>query len=160
MFHIGDEWEAIQHLLPQKAEEVRHSWVATIRPSFDPPALLAVTTTHHHAVGIFSALPAANGFPVAHQVKIFGSDWLDEVQQTLQSINLFDTEFYLTLDGIRYEVDIYTFSCQARIGFSNPQQPTLKRLETALQNTALAIMADVDNKPLQAYLNVWRKYIW
>ena len=94
---------------------------------------------------------------VAHQVKTFGSDWLDEVQLVLQTINLFDTDPHLTLDGIRYEVDIYTPSCQARIGFSNPKHPTLKRLETALQNTALAIMAASHNKPLQAYLDHWRQ---
>jgi hypothetical protein len=146
--------------------DVSHAWHASIFPSFDDHAVVAVALAHDTAFrgetipGFFRAGIAIVALDTSALKQVVIADIEDDpLPGVMDSLDLFAKNDSLSLDGIAYELNINTDLCCAKIRFSNPTVPCFRRIEDALFTVAKRI-ADVSGEATVAeYVAIWRSYI-
>lgn len=134
-------------------------WRVNIIPSFDPPAVLLNLARDQHLFGGFGVSTSSGGLAVSFEIVKFPSGWHDDVSHTLQRFNLVDTKgASLSLDGIRYQLEVGMIESNAQLNFSSPKTESLISLERAFLQVANEIVCTVENRALKEYMIIWNKY--
>jgi hypothetical protein len=84
---------------------------------------------------------------------------LDPVPDALNGFDLFRPSGVMSLDGIGYKVVCETLELRGSLRFSNPSQPHLIALESALHSLAAQVAHHSNMKGLGEAVEVWNNYI-
>lgn len=138
---------------------VESLWQVDVVPSFHTRSVLCVicakgealrkTTTPNWHKAVF-ATPSHSAI-----VEIDA----DPVAKALNGFDLFRPSDGDSLDGIAYKILFETVQLRGSLSFSNPSQPHLVALESALNSLACQIARRSNVKELGDAVEVWNKYI-
>jgi hypothetical protein len=143
--------------------DVRATWLALIRPSFDPYGALLVVQAATATMAGFAVEqgPLELDEMPAVEVSAVGvpAQWHDPVAHTLRELRLFeeDSSGFAVLDGISYSLEVSTTHLEACVSMSNPRAGTTLDLERKM----LAAATDLSTRllALRRYLETWNRYV-
>ncbi len=148
------------------ALEVLSAWLAIIEPSFDDIAAIGVvrsnkTTCRGNTFGpwLRAAMLVAchNDYQVISCVS--ADIETDPIDSLLRSMNLLESDSFISLDGIGYEISIQSGTISSSFSFSNPKAQKLVDIERGLFSVAAAIADASDDPVICKYIQGWSTYL-
>lgn len=134
-------------------------WLLHIRPSFDPPGLIGVATSHGDkprdaaSTGWIKAILAANNSMAVHHLE---SDPLPHLVEHVPMLRASQSGF---LDGVGYGLRLQTMEMSTSIQFWNPTYPELVAIERSCWELAETISRQSRDDALTAFVEAWRQYL-
>ena len=148
-------------------------WIASIRPSFDPPLLVGVVHEERYEGGPGPGNLIARGFVAEATVVGVASIKDNPVANALAHVNILAAEpprrkKYINcdewwdpgqvMDGVSYDFHWQSRESAGHFRFSNPQMESLKEVELALLKFAKQIMIASGQRSLEGCLKGWARY--
>lgn len=134
-------------------QNVRHLWLAEIRPTFDVLGCLAMVATDQHQLAVF-----ATGGEMAVGPLALPADWDDPVVAALRSFDLWSAEGGIALDGVNYGFYLDSGDLQVAMSLNNPRAPQPLLLERALLRVAETLSAWDASGAVEAFHRTWASY--
>ena len=115
--------------------QAEYIWIATIRPAFASPCVLALLKTID-GFQILAAVEGDDGVPVGVSEPIPGGLDVDPIFACLETNRLNFFGGGISLDGVSYSLSVRSFGSEFDIDFSNPTSGGLLCLANALWSAA------------------------
>jgi hypothetical protein len=147
------------------------TWLAVVRPSFHPPALVACAQASEWTENgdlesvwrkaAFAVVDRADAVvdPRAVAEAAIAPVDADPIRDAVSRIEFMTSTAHMSVDGIRYEFESDTLGCAARIDFASPVRKDLVNLERGLFDTASLVAAEAESPKLDSYLEAWAGYM-
>jgi hypothetical protein len=138
---------------------VQSLWYADVAPSFHDRLILCVICAKGEAFRNKTTPDWHKGvFATPFQSAIVDIE-KDHVVDALNGFDLFRPSGEMSLDGIGYNVLFETLDMRGSLSFSNPMQPHLVTLESALNSLASELASRSGVKEFGEAVGVWNDYI-
>lgn len=98
------------------------------------------------------------GIEIEEQVAVASIEF-NPIEQSLQSLNLYEYDGGITLDGVGYELSFETPSTRGVLCFSNPRTATLRSIERTMFNVAKAVLTSFPHGAAIETVGNWRSYV-
>ena len=95
----------------------------------------------------------------ASEIIILPSEWNDTVVSELSRLNAYTGGGGISLDGISYRLDSYTYEASCSIRFGNPRMPEYRSPERAMVRTVRELADASSSALIRGYLEIWEKYV-